>query len=300
MNVLRTLLARSIDYAGLFPPARLSMSEAVSCYASYVKGPDNELLGRFVVAGQRLGEFARAAESQLPHGEQSTPWRVTALVGSDINSEREQILEFNAGHTAMSELGHVVCDSVEGRATTAAEIRSIRESFSDLSLMFVEIPAASAETLIPVIASEGAKAKIRTGGVAPDAFPQPREITTFIAACHRDEVAFKATAGLHHPLRAEYPLTYEPQSERAPMYGYLNLFLAAATILSGEEIEVAEEALMESDQRAIEASHSFLTWRGHRYDEPQIRRLRESLFLSFGSCSFVEPVTEIRALGLLP
>ena len=44
--------------------------------------------------------------------------------------------------------------------------------------------------------------------------------------CLEAEVPFKATAGLHHPLRADYPLSYETNAPHV-MFGYLNLFLAA-------------------------------------------------------------------------
>lgn len=299
MTALRTLLARSIDYAGLFPPARLSMSDAVVSYAKYVAGPDRDLLGRFVVPATRLDELAEAADHHLPRGERSTPWRLSVLAGRDLESDRETVLEFNYSHGNTSGRGHAVADSIEAVGNNSADVRRIRECFSDSFATFIEVPVHSAEALIPVIASMEANAKIRMGGVTRDAFPEAEEIAAFISACHRAGIPFKATAGLHHPLRGEYPLSYEVGGERGWMYGYLNLFLAAAAILEGDDVAVAADALLEHDSRAIVVHDSFLTWRGRRYDEAYLRRLRESLVLSFGSCSFVEPVSEARALGLL-
>jgi hypothetical protein len=299
MTALRTLLSHAIDYAGLFPPARLSMADAVASYATYVGGPDGDLLGRFVVPATRLDEFAREGDRHLPRDGRSTAWRLSVLVGADFESDRETIIEFNGSHGVASSRGHAVADSIEALGLNSTDVRRVREFFSDGFTCFIEVPVDAAQALIPVIASTQSIAKIRTGGVTRDAFPEAKELAAFIAACHGAGVAFKATAGLHHPLRGEYPLGYEAGSERGSMYGYLNLFLATAAILEGEGPSVAVQALLEEDSSAITLHDSFLSWRRHRYEEPDLRRLRESLLLSFGSCSFVEPVREARALGWL-
>ncbi|HLJ95587.1 MAG TPA: hypothetical protein VKU02_20590, partial [Gemmataceae bacterium] len=54
---LRTLLAGILDYAGLFPPARLPLDQAVRQYASYLDNSDRWMLGRFVCPAERLGEL---------------------------------------------------------------------------------------------------------------------------------------------------------------------------------------------------------------------------------------------------
>ena len=42
-------------------------------------------------------------------------------------------------------------------------------------------------------------AKLRTGGVVPEAFPKSLDIIRFVRTCAAANVPFKATAGLHHP-----------------------------------------------------------------------------------------------------
>lgn len=49
MTMLRTLLIHAVDYAGLFPPAKLDMETAVRNYASYQEGEHSWALGRFIV-----------------------------------------------------------------------------------------------------------------------------------------------------------------------------------------------------------------------------------------------------------
>lgn len=294
MSLLRALLANSIDYAGLFPPAQQSMADAVTAYARYYIGVDADLLGRFVVPATRLDEFSQVAASSLSRKE---PWRLAVLLGKDLESDRERILEFNAGHTPNSDLGHAICDTVEVAGDTPARINEVCDLFPDFNT-FIEIHSHSAESLAPLLAENGANAKIRTGGVTRDSFPPARDVSAFILACSQATVAFKATAGLHHPIRGEYRLTYESGSERAVMYGYLNVLLAAAAALRGAGLSAATDALLETDARTINVSETAIKWREQSLDDKGVTALRQ-FFVSFGSCSFDEPVGEARAMGLL-
>lgn len=77
----RALLTGLIDYAGLFPPAGLSMAQVVANYASYQRRPDHWALGRLVVPVARLAEFEAALEA-LPEADRlGTRWPITAQIG---------------------------------------------------------------------------------------------------------------------------------------------------------------------------------------------------------------------------
>ena len=54
------------------------------------------------------------------------------------------------------------------------------------------------------------------GGVTPESIPSPEQVAEFIWDCARAPVPFKATAGLHHAVRAEQP--YETSATRAPSW----------------------------------------------------------------------------------
>src|SRR5688572_9168107 len=54
---LRALLTNVIDYAGLFPPAELSLDEAIRNYARFRTEPEAWMLGRFIIPAARLGEL---------------------------------------------------------------------------------------------------------------------------------------------------------------------------------------------------------------------------------------------------
>jgi hypothetical protein len=148
---------------------------------------------------------------------------------------------------------------------------------------------------LDAVQQAGCFAKIRTGGVVPQAIPAVEEVAAFIVACAERRLAFKATAGLHHPIRGLQPLTYQPDAPRAVMHGFLNVFLAAAFAWHGQRR--IEPILAETDPAAFrfdERAH----WRDRSLDAGQIRDARLHFCHSFGSCSFDEPVRDLEALGL--
>ncbi|HYN82602.1 MAG TPA: hypothetical protein VES88_13995 [Gemmatimonadaceae bacterium] len=300
MNSIRSFLAEIIDYAGLFPPASLPMAAVVANYAEYLSGPDSDLLGRLVVPASRLAEFTDAARDFLPRHSGSAPWRLSVLVGDDTASDARSILELNSIHAERSNAGHAVCDSVEMHARLTGDVAQAARHFSGSFRLFFEIePDADHDPLIREVALQNAAAKIRTGGVTEAAFPTSARVIHFIAACDRARVPFKATAGLHHLIRSDYPLTYEPDSPCAPMYGYLNLFFSAAFIRKGLPETEARVLLEEQSPGAFDLTDDSVAWRGHVLSKADLKETRSHFALSFGSCSFREPVDEARALHLI-
>ena len=63
---LRALLHHVVDYAGLFPPAKLDMQPTVDNYAAALAGADQWMLGRLIVPVKRLDEFEACAAAHLP------------------------------------------------------------------------------------------------------------------------------------------------------------------------------------------------------------------------------------------
>ena len=296
---LRALLTRIVDYAGLFPPAQLGMEEAVANYAEYLRGPHEWMLGRFVVPAAGLDEFASAAVIHLPRGEGSRPWRVSALAGGDLGTDVELMLEFNCSHWAGSAAGHAVIDAAELKAATGSEIEAAAAQLPRNFRCFFEIPLESdPESLVAAVGRIGAAAKARTGGTTADAFPASEAVARFLDACVSAAVPFKVTAGLHHPVRGEYRLTYEPDAACGTMLGYLNVFLAASALAGGQGMAAAKEILTKSRLEALTFAADGATWGGREISTVAIQRARE-LGIAFGSCSFREPVDELVAAGIL-
>jgi hypothetical protein len=295
-TALAPLLAGSIDYAGLFPPAGLPMATTVAQYADYRVGPDAWALGRLVVPVSRLAELEGAAGA-LALRAPAEPWRVSALVGGDTAGEIEALGEFNCRHAAAGAAA-LSADVVEAKADSVAAVDRLLDAVPRWAQVYVEVPLATDPApLVAAIARRGGRAKMRTGGVTPDAFPTAEQVLRFLRACTEARVPFKATAGLHHPLRAEYRLTYADDSVRGTMFGYLNVFLAAVLLRGGLTDEDARELLEERAPDAFRITAQTIEWRGYRADRGAIEAARREGIVAFGSCSFTEPVEEGKALS---
>jgi hypothetical protein len=291
------LLAGLVDYAGLFPPASEDMRPALESYASYAESEDRVALGRFIVPISRLGELEDVGRKLMPRARGSQPWRLSVLVAEDVRAAAEETLKFNRRHSSGSKEGHAVIDMAELKASTPDEIGHQREDLPNTLIAYFEIPiTGDVEPLVKTIAKVGARAKVRTGGITPEAFPPADALVDFIAACQREAVPFKATAGLHHPVRGEYRLTYEPDSPKWMMYGFLNVFIAAALLYAGEGEDTALAALEERNPSAFAFTDDGIQWREKRIGVDQILASRSEFAISFGSCSFREPVEELANL----
>jgi hypothetical protein len=158
--------------------------------------------------------------------------------------------------------------------------------------VYCEVPIAE----LDAVRAAGCCAKVRTGGVTPEAIPSVTAVADFIRACADRKLAFKATAGLHHAVRAEHALTYKPDAPRAVMHGFLNVFVASALAWHGDRD--LEPVLSETDASAFRFD-ARARWRDRSLSADQVREARAEFLHAFGSCSFEEPVADLGALGLL-
>ena len=294
VSALRELLSEIVDYAGLFPPAQLDMPAAVTEYAAHRASPERWMLARFVVPVARLAELAATAGARLPAAATGDPWRLSGLVGADAAADAAAIASFNAAHS-----GRAVVDAVELKAATPAEVERALSALPRGLTAYVELPLrADLEPLLAAVKAGGARAKLRTGGLAPEAIPAPADVARFMAACRAAGVPFKATAGLHHPLRAEQALTYAADSPRGVMHGFLNVFAAGALLRAGAPAAEAEALLREQRPGALRFHEAGFEWEGRQLPAAALAAGRD-FAVGFGSCSFREPVADLRQMGLL-
>jgi hypothetical protein len=297
----RALLTGLVDYAGLFPPAGLGMKDAVAEYARHHGEPEAWMLGRFVVPAARFDELEEATVD--PSGSVredalgTTPGArsLSALVGPAFTTHAAEVVAFNGRHA-----GRAHVDSVEFRASTRAELDAALDTIPEGLKIFVELPLDDGlDELLPIVKARGAHAKVRTGGVVPEVIPGLGSLARFLEACASAGVPFKATAGLHHAVRAEHPLTYETGAPRRTMHGFLNVFGAAVLAQGGMAATQIETVLRETDPAAFHFDDEGFAWRDRRATTEVITRARHGFAVSFGSCSFVEPVADLKALGVI-
>lgn len=306
---LRTLLTGIVDYAGLFPPSKLPMSQAVENFAAYLAARESWMLARFVVPVARLEEFAAHAIPLLPKAvegdddDQPEPWRLSALIGEDLESDINAIFTFNQRHAlppdGEDDAGLAEIDTIELKANDPDDIDEAMDIIPEQLTPFFEIDhREDPRGMIAGLAGTDACAKIRCGGVRPDLIPTSHEIARFLLACAIADVPCKATAGLHHPIRAEHALTYEPDAPRAVMHGFLNVFLAGAIARTRNADLAALEALLdETDPSAIQIGDDSIRWNNHTVKIDALEASRAKGVLSFGSCSFTEPIEDLTALN---
>jgi len=322
-TALQALLHGAIDYAGLFPPAKLEMAAAAANYARYRQEAEGWMLGRFICPASRLKELTPW------HGEMMAaerPWRLSALgrggetVASFLENLRTDLAEIAAFREQTAE--RVVVDVLEVKVPTELQRDGnlagswLAETYATLErhgppIIAPYFEAAPTGPLTPLLAalaeeefSPAAESrlrclpggfKLRCGGTEPAAFPTPEQVAAVIAACRDDDLPLKFTAGLHHPIRR-----YDPPLQ-VTMHGFLNVLLAALFAYQGDWTEAELLALLKDEEiRDFQVTAEALRWRDHVLPADQIAALREEYGLTFGSCSFDEPRDDLGSLGWLP
>lgn len=297
---LRALLTEILDYAGLFPPARLPLAEAVHCYAQYREEPEAWMLRNFICPTARLAELGELLESrQLT----DPPWTVTALgrggsgdeYRTGLRADLQEIQWFAREHS----LANV--NTFETRlavANVAETVAALHETLPDAAV-YLEASDGERSTMSEIVnrlsgTSPAVGLKLRCGGQTTSAVPSSEQVAFVLAACRDAAVPLKFTAGLHHPFRR-----YDSEL-RTHTHGFLNVFVAGvlAQVLRVSEEEI--RAVLEDENRSNFAfDDTGLRWRERHVAVDAVPLARQRAATSFGSCSFDEPRSDLRVLGLL-
>ena len=304
-----------IDYAGLFPPAALDMPKAAAEYAAARETPHAWMLGRFIVPASRLEELGeRAAGFALsaivnatasPPGETDRWLGLTGDVLSAVSRARRAGARIEALEIALPppRSKRDTLDAPISQLGVLLEQNGLRDlsAYCEIPHRLVAHDHDGAEhvwlDLLPTAAAAARRSrlglKIRCGGLDAMDFPTPREIAAFIGAASGEGLPFKATAGLHHPVR------HYDEATGHTMHGFLNL-LAAAAFAPRVDSATLEAVVAEEDPAAFVFDDDSLSWRDARVTIDDVRAMRRSSFVGYGSCSFAEPVDDLTALGILP
>lgn len=287
--------ASIIDYAGVFPPASLSMEAAVDTYRRHRATADRWVLGRFLCRASQLEDLAAVAMATMHRDERQ--WDVGVIFDVSTGAATSLAREFHR------ELGPAM-------AVTAAEARidvddpgmlidAVSTIDADVAT-FIEIDPD--EPVRPQLEAIGATlrdrgrtggAKIRCGGGSPNVFPSDDDVAEFIWEASLTEVPFKATAALHQPFRVR------DDDLDVLRHGFVNILLAAVAADQGENRNIVEKIVAETDPGAFSLTASAARWKDFIAPGSAIRRSRHNGFLSFGSCDLDEPMGALHAISSL-
>ncbi len=298
-EVSEALFDDLVDYAGLFPPASLSMATAVGEYRVARRSADARRLDRFVCLGSRLQELAAELLGSEPDTE---AWSISVILDGPLESMAGSIAGF---HEAVGTRANVAM--VERRLQLAPEdslavalaeadatVRKVLSAVPSAITMFEVAPKSgkldgdTARLGVAVLAElrqnldADIGAKLRCGGVEAADFPSLKVVAQFIAACVEHDLPFKATAGLHHPVR------HFDRSLGVMRHGFLNLLVATGVAQRGAGVDTLITTLRHTDAGQLIAAVK-------AFDPSELR----GQFISYGSCDFAEPMADLAALGLV-
>jgi hypothetical protein len=291
---LRNFMTGLIDYAGLFPPAGLDIDTAVRNYAGYLMSENGWMLGRFIIPS-----------SQLHHVALHPGLRCSVIVSPVVSQEELDRLGAFKGCVEMVEVRLPDIAGSSGRYSDhLLQIKSrLRQAGLQNVQLFIE--GGDVEDIAPPFSTfnnrhSGGKViknvgyKLRCGGLGKQDFPSPEKVAEVITICRDHDIPIKFTAGMHYPLR-----NYSADIE-VMQHGFINIF-GAALLCWGCDLSTGETAECLCDETAdhFHFTEEGFSWKNRTISTSEIKRLRQGKVISFGSCSFTEPLEGLYSLGFL-
>ena len=331
-NSLQKIMNGLIDYAGLFPPAKLPLDQAITEYISHFRDQKKWMLGRFIIPISQLNDL----EKFIPKFDNVGTLKLSVL-GAQSNSDKEFFEQTKKEISIIKEYrkkheGKVSIEVIETKLPSQSPSKDVMAKIVKLlnsnnlehyhefpELPYVGINYATNEEegdwddkITPVIEIisklDNAGIKLRCGGIVKEAFPSVEQVAAMIQNCSIYQVPLKFTAGLHHPIR------HHSSEYSTEMHGFINMFSASAFASTFPKPNNEQEKFRmfillshmidcqnESD---FEFTDDKMTWkvgddRDSRFEisKETIEQSRENAAISFGSCSFQEPMDDLTQLG---
>jgi hypothetical protein len=299
------LLGGIIDYAGTFPPAALSLPDALKRAASFRRqGRHPWLMGKVALPLSDIKTLT--AQTLYEAGSDGSPWLYAALgtavekpedLARTLEWELREARRLNERRFESSCRQWIVAYEVKLGPEVATQafdavLSRVKERAGNTITPFFELgwgagwkkrlynfaegladwgEESGKETVVPGL-------KFRTGGKET---PTTEQLAYAVTTCTRFGLRFKATQGLHHPVTDDKG------------FGFVNLFaaLAFAQALGDDKFPESQVArlLEEKSKAAFVFKKDGLTWSGHELTCEMIEEARRLHAGTFGSCSLDEP-----------
>ena len=329
---LRTFMNGLVDYAGLFPPADLPLDKAINEYFEQLKSDNSAMLSRFIIPISKLNDL----DDFIPLFSDIGSLRLSVLGGggktddeylSKIKQNITNINEYRGKHSDKIQIDVIECKmatnspskSTMQEATTLLNENELTHYHEFTELPDVGINYSTNEdesswdkVIVPTVEliskMKGAGVKLRCGGVVKEAFPSVEQVAAMIQTCVLAKAPMKFTAGLHHPIR-HFADEYDEF-----MHGFINTFGAgifATTFPTPKNLQEKYRMFtllshMIDDQNAENFSftNDSMIWKVRddrdtefEIDTEKIEKVREKGMISYGSCSFQDPIDDLTQLG---
>jgi len=274
------------------------MGEAVAEYQEAIHSGTRWVTGRFLCRSSQLEDLASVTTVGLRRGDH--PWQVgmivdmspgaSAALGQDFHREMSPAMRITASEAKLASpavadagslvdmLGTIDTDmavfvEVDGHRSIEGQLRDIAEALRDRG--------------------RAGGAKLRCGGLSAEDFPSVETVASFIWEASLLSLPFKATAGLHQPIR------HHDAAIGAWRHGFVNLLLACAAADAGEDLDTIRRIIGEEEPSAFGFTPMAASWRELTIPGSAIKRARRSGMVAYGSCDLAEPLEALMALGFL-
>ncbi|MEU7927281.1 hypothetical protein [Micromonospora sp. NPDC049107] len=276
------LLDGLVDDAAVFPPGSATLPDALKAHRQHRAAWYADLVGPLLVPASTVvtGDLSGLVDQR--------EGLVIGLIGDTGIARLPFALSFLPpdGVTAR-QVEVAVAKRGEDPLPGVAELLRLTETLPGVEAVYAELPLTfglmGALDALATARADGVPiaAKFRTGGLAAELFPTPAELAAVLCACRDRALPFKLTAGLHQAVRHLDPETGFTH------HGYANVLAATLAAADGESVRVIAELLAALDPRPL------LERVNGRLDAPR------PLWVGFGSCSILEPLTDLIRLGLV-
>jgi len=300
---LECFLEKLIDYAGLFPPAKLEIEPAINNYLEIIKSRDRWIISQFIIPISRLNEISTdlmknySKEFPLTLSLISTDLCNEIIIVNDFLNKYGSSSKFIGNESSILDLStfsqyllnvHQICKKQNLHIVSFYEVGPSDNWIEEMNEAVSKISRFNAEY------GENIGFKLRCGGVEAHMFPPAEDIAYAILACIQAGISMKFTAGLHHPIR------HYNESVKTKMYGFFNIFIAGMIAHKfNVGIDILIHILLEEIPENFKFDENGLSWKDYSISNIEIQKYRRDFFISYGSCSFDEPLEDLQQLGLL-
>ena len=315
MQSLNNFMQELLDYAGLFPPATLSLQDSLKNFAEYHHHNQKDWLGKFILPAKKIDDTILILNKLNIFSMLKNKVKFSVILSSSEtlseykNTVKTDLISVNK---LINQYGNIIdiqsfevlppkevfnsdnTDSIKNFLIYSSEFLF---QFKDKVEFYCELPFSEKlnDNLTAIkkhndnINLLKISVKLRTGGVTPQQIPTSRDVANAILLCAKQKIPLKATAGLHVPVPNDNPQV------GAKLHGFLNvfscmLFCYDGQLLNLQEIEKIISSYSYSDfkfsDKGLHVGDKFIA-------NSKIAELRKLYIKSFGTCSFLEPIEHL-------